>query len=218
MSRSAITTTIPADIILHVFSYLPLSDVCLLLKKNNATDQLLQFYLNHVLLSRIKHGQWNLILHTPSTYFAILCNRDISTTVTPISKLTCVGYNSQSEIIRFETVENSYQIEISDEELEFQSIRIYCSQWFNLFHEDDKSGQIKLIWREGNQTKQLGDMFINYTCSTKKDSAGGCDQCKIYHRCSRHAFLSTPTATKKRILEIHNIHVSLDWLKQGLIF
>jgi hypothetical protein len=207
---------IPADIILHIFSYLPLSDVCLLMKKTRNSDPLLQFYLKRDLLTRVKREEWDIVLHSPATYFAILCNRHVSALVKPIAELTCTSYNSQSEYLRFETL-NSYEMEISDEEIEFQSIRIYCSQWFNLSKEDDKNVQIKLVWRQGDQTKQIGDMFINYKC-TKKESAEGCDQCKYCHRCRRHAFLSTPTNTQLKILQIQSIRVSLNWLQQGLIF
>lgn len=211
---------LPADIILHIFSFLPLSDICHIIKTCPDSQHILRVYLKQALLSRAKHDKWSVILHTPPTYFAILCNRDIQTSVTPIAELTCIGYNSQADYLRFETLlNNSYQLEITDEELEFQSMRIYCAQWFNLsINENSHQGQVKLAWREGDQTKQIGDMIICYKCTKVEGSAEDCEFCKRYNRCSRHAFLSTPTKSIKKMMQINSIRVSYEWLKRGLIF
>lgn len=211
---------LPADVILHIFSFLPLSDICHLLKKTSQarpeqqSRQLINFYIKQVLLARMKRDKWNIILQTPSSYFGLLCNRDMS--CQPIAKLTCVGYNSATEYLRFESIDPYWSFEL-DEEIEFQTMRIYCSQWFNLFKEDDRSGQIKLIWRQGDQTKQVDDdLWIGYKC-TKSIMENDCKYCQTNNRCNKHAFISTPTILKKRFLQVQSIRVSLDWLRQGLI-
>jgi hypothetical protein len=214
------STSLPTDIIFHILSFLPLSDICQLITATNTT---LNFYVKQVLLARVKYEGWSIVLFTPAIYFAVLCNRDMLAYSSPIAKLTCVGYNSCSEHLRFETVAASSFEMSDDEELEFQSIRIYCSQWFNFFHEDDKSGHIKLGWCEGEQTKQLDDdLWIGYNC-TKKALVSAEENCSLYkynNRCNKHAFTTAAAASscnRKRVLEIHSIRVSLNWLKQGLI-
>ncbi|KAG2233458.1 hypothetical protein BDF21DRAFT_418433 [Thamnidium elegans] len=217
--------TLPADVLLHIFSFFPLSDLCHLLKKTSQARPeeqsrlLLNFYVKQVLLARIKHEAWDIVLDTPSNYFAILCNRDMITKIRPIARLSCVAYNSTSEYLRFEINDDESCFEMTDDEIEFQSMRIYCAQWFNLFKEDDRSGQIKLLWREGDQTKQIDDdLIIGYRC-TKKVAASAEDNCRFCssnNRCNKHAFISTPSALKQRLLQVHSIRVSLDWLRQGL--
>ena len=207
--------TIPADIILLIFSHLPLFYICQLMKETLLESDRLQFYLKHTLLHRAKHEAWTIVSSTPSAYFAVLCNREILSTAMPIAQLTCMGYDSQAEYLRFEK-SSPFQFELTDDEQIFQSLRIFCSKWFHLFEEDDINAQVKLAWREGDQTKQVGDMFITYRC-TKAVSAERCVFCKRYSRCNRHAFLSTTTDKAKRLLEIQQIRVSLNWLKEGLI-
>lgn len=218
--------TLPADVLLHIFSFLPLSDLCHLLKKTSQARPeeharlLLNFYVKQVLLARIKHERWDIVLDTPSNYFAILCNRQMQMSARPIARLQCVGYSSKCEHLRFEINDDTACFEMTDDEIEFQSMRIYCAQWFNLFKEDDRSGQIKLLWREGDQTKQIDDdLVIGYRC-TKMVSASAednCTLCSSNNRCNKHAFISTPSGLNKRFLQVYSIRVSLDWLRQGLI-
>ncbi|KAI9481048.1 MAG: hypothetical protein EXX96DRAFT_565176, partial [Benjaminiella poitrasii] len=145
-----------ADIISHILTFLPLSSLCYLLDQEERTSYYLVFLCKHELLSRVKRERWTIKFFTPSAYFAILCNRDMISSTVPLASLSCVGFCSRSEYLRFETLNDNY-FELSsntdDGELEFKLMRIYCSQWINLFTEDDSRGkQIKLVWQEGEQT------------------------------------------------------------------
>lgn len=212
---------LPTDIILHILSFLPLSDICHLLTSTSSSNarlsqchNILNFYIKQVLLARVKREAWSIVLYTPATYFAILCNRDMLALSNPIAKLTCVGYNSSSEYLLFQTKNHPFDFELSEqgEELEFQSMRIYCSQWPNLFREDDKSGHIRLCWRQGEQTKQLDEnLWIKYQCTKKAMVSAEQEE---NSRCNKQASSAT---VQKRLLQIHSMRVSLEWLKQGLI-
>lgn len=218
---------LPPDVLLHIFSYLPLSNLCQLLKTtesrpSQSRQELLNFYVKQVILSRIKHEHWQLILDTPSNYFGLLCNREMNTD--PIATLDCVAYNSRQDYLSFESSnkDDFFEMNDDDDEIEFQTMRIYCPQWFHLLKEDDRRGQIKLIWREGVQTKRVLDdlLTIGYHCTKKVSGSAeekSCPHCESYNRCNQHAFISTPSALKKKCYQIQNIRVHFNWLKQGLI-
>ncbi|KAI9347464.1 hypothetical protein BD770DRAFT_475226, partial [Pilaira anomala] len=215
---------LPPDVLLHIFSYLPLSNLCQLLKTTESRpsqsrqQELLNFYVKQVILSRIKYEHWQLILDTPSNYFALLCNREMNTD--PIAKLHCVAYNSKQEYLSFESNNKDDFFEMNDdgEEIEFQTMRIYCPQWFHLLKEDDTRGQIKLIWREGDQTKRVLDdlLTIGYHCTKKVSGSAAeensCPNCESYnrsiqiiskpfirsshhHQCIKRIHTHTPTST-----------------------
>jgi hypothetical protein len=206
--------SLPADIILHILALLPLSDICLLLQSQQS--QYFRDLTKQVLLSRVKHQRWTLAVLAPHAYFALLCNRDIMTSTT--NQLVCVGYNSRLEYLRFESIAGAALFDLSpDEELEFQSMRLYCSQWIKPYKEHDRRGQIKLVWRPGEHSKTVNeDLCIRYHCSLSAD-LDKCGFCKENSRCNKHAFTSTSTCLKTRRFEIKSIRVSLDWLRQGLV-
>lgn len=192
---------LPTDLILHILSFLPLQDLCLL-----SQQQSLNFYVNPVLLSRIKQDRWSLILQTPAVYFGLLCNRDMPSL--PIATLTCVGYNSLTQLLRFESTDT---VEIN----ETQSIKIYCKQWRNLLDEEKLANQMKLVWRLGNHTKQVDKgITVGYNCITSEVETK-CKLCLPTNRCNKHAFMSTPTACKKNLVQVYSARVSLDWIMQG---
>lgn len=210
--------SLPAEIILHIFTYLPLSDICQLLR-HSQQSQRFRNLTKRVLLSRVKHQRWTLAVLTPHAYFALLCNREITTADTGM-QLVCVGYDSQLEYLRFEPPSTASTVfELLDDELEFQSMRLYCSQWIKLHTEHDRHGQIKLLWRPGEHSKTVNeDVSIRYHCSSQSaDQQHECRFCKQNNRCNKHAFTSTSTRLKTRQFEIKSIRVSLNWLRQGLM-
>lgn len=197
--------SLPIDVLLHIFSFLPLVDLI-----KTQKEQSLNFYSHQELLARIKRDQWSILFQTPSEYFSLLCNRD--TPLVPIVTLTCVGYQSISRTLRF--VSND-TIEMA-QDTDFLNLRIYCKEWIHLVHEDNPMTLLKIAWRPGKQERQMNkDVFIAYSCI--KSVKNTCRACGPHDRCHKHAFLSTPTAMTKNLLRIHTIRVSLDWLNQGFI-
>jgi hypothetical protein len=207
--------SLPTDIIFQILTFLPLSDICQLLQ----SQQSLCFrdLTKQVLLSRVKHQRWTLDILTPHAYFALLCNRDLQTNTSTV-QLVCVGYNSQLEFLRFEPTNGAATFELlNDDEFEFRSMRLYCSQWIKLHTEHDRRGQIKLVWRPGEHSKTVNeDLCIRYYCRLSADQ-DKCGFCKQNSRCNKHTFTSTSSCFKKRQFEIKSIRVSLNWLRQGLM-
>ncbi|KAI7905319.1 uncharacterized protein BX663DRAFT_502437 [Cokeromyces recurvatus] len=214
---------LPADIISNIFTFLPLSCVHQLLEEGKKSSCYLTFLSKRELLSRVKRESWTIKFYTPSAYFAILCNRDIIPSTAPLASLNCVGFCSRSEYLRFETFNENYfelSSNIDDGELEFKLVKIYCSQWINLFTEDDNRGkQIKLVWQEGDQRKQLTeDLSIHYRCilTTTSNELNPCIHCKENNRCYKHIFTNSLNKQIKK-MKIQTVHVSLNWLNQGLL-
>ncbi|KAI8340404.1 hypothetical protein BD560DRAFT_412319 [Blakeslea trispora] len=195
---------LPADLILHVLSFLPLPELYQLFRK--AQSQYLYFLCKQHLLVRIKQQAWSLALYTSPAYFSILCNRDVVSSIPSIARLNCTAYCSQSESLRFAAAEPCFEL---PSDLESQSIRIYCLQWSIIPHEDSRHGLVKLVWQHGDQKRQLSeDVWIQYKCGYSSN------QDTIYHTQAKY---TTFMPQMKRTFQIIAIQVSLDWLRKGLL-
>ena len=199
---------LPADIILHILSFLPLSSICQLIKTPPFAS--CRMLIKQELMNRIKRDKWTISFYKPSAYFAILCNKEMLASTIPITTLVCRGYCSRSEYLRFETLDSNY-FQLSDEELQFETMSIYCSHWINMFKEDDT---IKLLWKQGEQVKKPHKgICIHYNCQL--NNLQNCAICNYKSRCQKHTFTNTMPTTTTKTFQITSIQVSLNWIRRG---
>ncbi|KAF1801121.1 hypothetical protein FB192DRAFT_1384156 [Mucor lusitanicus] len=204
--------SLPADVMLHILSFLPLPCLCQLLR----TPPFAGCFplIKQELMSRIKRDRWTLSFYHPSAYFAMLCNKEMIASTVPMATLTCKGYCSQSEYLRFETCyppSSTTTFQLSDEDIQFETMSIYCSHWIKMFKEDDT---IKLPWRQGSQTKEPHKgICIRYHCQL--DNHQNCTVCDSKSRCQKHTFTNVMPTTTTKVFQITSVQVSLHWIRRG---
>ncbi|KAG1117011.1 hypothetical protein G6F42_013546 [Rhizopus arrhizus] len=200
--------SLPADVLLHILSFLPLPCLYRLIKTPPFGK--CHTLIKQELMNRIKRDKWTLSFYSPSAYFAMLCNKEMIASTAPIATLTCKGYCSQSEHLRFETCHPAH-FRLSDEDLQFETMSINCSHWINMFKEDDT---IKLPWRQGEQAKEPHKgICIRYNCQL--DNHQDCTVCNSQSRCQKHTFTNLMPTTTTKLFQITSVQVSLNWIRRG---
>ncbi|KAI9028915.1 hypothetical protein CLU79DRAFT_736691 [Phycomyces nitens] len=155
-------------------------------------------------MHRIKYQQWSLDLYSSPNYFAALCNGDLW--MRPMERLFCVGYDSRSGYLRFEPKQfrdsQSAWITVNSD----QTVRVRCAQWIRPFSEDDKRGEVPVIWTQGENLKENAGIRIRYRCLYTTEPKHNCRTCEFgcYHG---------PQSIQ---VSIDSMSVTFEWLQQGL--
>lgn len=220
--------SLPLDIILYIFSFMRLIDLCRLLQQannpnnNNNDDNSVSDCCSYAVLSRAKAERWQLAVYTPASYMVALCQGDPEGRLA-LARLSCAGFDAKEGVLRFETT-SSEPVLLHDLP---SCVKLVCTQWPCRPAEDCATINLPLCSSNGNSSSNQDLVVCHQATNLSSDAKLSCrmmtatdhhddDDGVVCHACNHHARHHHQT-TKMHKVWFDKALVTFQWLQQGLL-
>lgn len=203
---------LPLDIILYIFSFMRLIDLCRLLQQANKDDDSVSDCCSYAVSARAKAERWQLAVYTPASYMVALCQGDPEGRLA-VAKLSCVGFDTKEGVLRFENT-SSEPVLLHDLP---SCIKLVCTQWPCRPAEDCATINLPLV----SSSKDL--VVCHQATNLSSNAKLSCrmmtdhhDDGVVCHACNHHASHHHSTRKMHQVW-FDKAFVTFQWLQRGLL-